>query len=75
MSEVYLVILEDRHTDVEVRVFADRQDAIDHAEQIVEDYDYDDDKPALGNPPDGWLFHAVLSCEGDSVRVEKAEVK
>ncbi len=70
---VYLVILEDRHTDVQVEVFATKDAALARASQIVEEYEYTPPDP--DRPVEGWPFHATLSGEGDRVRVEKAKVQ
>lgn len=70
---VWLVILEDRHTDVQVEVYGTRADAIERAIAIVDDYDFQPEEPDV--LPDGWEFNATLSCEGDAVRVEKVEVQ
>lgn len=69
---VYLVILEDRHTDVQAEVFADREGALKRAAEIVDEYGYDTDQDTSGTD---WLFDAALSGEGDYVRVEEAEVQ
>jgi hypothetical protein len=69
---VYLVILEDRHTDVSVDVYADKERAIQAAEQIRDSYEYTPEEP--DEDIDGWLFNATLSTEGDCIRVEEAEV-
>jgi hypothetical protein len=71
--KVYLVILEDRHTDVEVQVYATAAAALRRTIQIMEQYDYTPDEPDEEIP--GWMYHATLSCEGDCVRVEEAEVR
>ena len=63
---VYCVITEDRHTDTQVEVYADKQVALNRANQIADmsgDGDYDESDIA------GWLYFATYSCEGDSVRV------
>lgn len=69
---VYLVILEDRHADVQVWVYSDKGDALEHAEEIVEEYGHEPDEP--DEPVEGWLFNATLSGEGDYVRVEEKVV-
>ena len=71
--KVFLVIIEDRHVDVEVQVFSEKRDAIRVANGIVHLYDYEPEEP--DEPVDGWIFHATLSCEGACVRVKEAEVQ
>jgi hypothetical protein len=73
MDRVFVVILEDRHIDVSVEAFAREVDAIERAREIVAEYDYKPDE--VVDLIDGWLFHALLSCEGDSVRVEELGVQ
>ena len=70
--QVFLVILENRHTDVQVEVFSDEAKAVERAKAIVEDYDYEPEEP--DEEIDGWIFNATLSPEGDAVRVEMASV-
>jgi hypothetical protein len=71
---VYLVILEDRHIDVRVEVFAKKVAAIARAEEIAEDYYYyESEEKESANPK--WLFQARLSGEGDFIHVESAEVQ
>lgn len=76
---VYLVILEDRHVDVSVTVFASPDAALSHARAVADEYlagaDPDDDERCINpTPPKGWLFDASLG-EGDAIRVEPAEVQ
>lgn len=69
---VWIVILEDRHDDVQVEAFITPNAAIDRAQAIVTQYGYTDpDQPPLGD----WLFSAVISREGDAVSVRRVEVK
>lgn len=72
MNEVYLVILEDRHTDVQVEVYQRVEDALERFNKIVKDYGYTPDEP--DGPMTGWLANATLSCEGDCVRVKQVKV-
>lgn len=73
--KVYVSIHEDRHTDVDVRVFETLSVAVYYAKQVVERYDYDESEDVSDwSPPPEWLFHAYLSCEGDTIRVEEKEV-
>ena len=69
---VYLVILEDRHVDVQIEVYADKQAALRRAAEIVAKYGYKDDDPFL---PAGWLFNAILSREDDRVCVRATDLK
>jgi hypothetical protein len=71
--KVYLVILEDRHADVQVEVYATLAAALRRAIKIMEQYGFTPEEPDAEIP--GWLFHATLSHEGDRVRVEEAEVR
>lgn len=66
---VYLVIHEDRHTDVSVEVFTSQADAVENAEAIASDYDN-----AVVEPVEGWIYNARLSDEGDYVSVREVEV-
>lgn len=74
MTEIYIVIVEDRHTDVEVIPFASKDAAILVARSLAkqycrheEDYEECDIK--------GYLFNAVYSCEGDSITVIAKELR
>ena len=78
---VYLVILEDRHTDVEVFPHATERGAVERFDRIVARYrralgEHADDAglEVSSKPPGGWLRHATLSTEGDAVRVVTAEM-
>lgn len=71
--KVYLVIIEDRHEDVWVEVYATAEAALERAREVVEEYDFTPEEPDLEIP--GWLFNTTLSDEGDCVRVEEAEVR
>lgn len=74
--ELYIVIIQDRHTDTVARPFTDPDVAIQHAKEIAQDrsshvgdyeeHDYGRDV--------GWLFFAQYSCEGDHTRVVTAEL-
>ena len=73
--KIYLVIHEDRHTDVEVEAFSDKEKSIEYARKrakscVHEDYleDYQESDIL------GWLFFASYSGVGDSVRVIEVEL-
>jgi hypothetical protein len=71
--KVYLIIIEDRHVDVEVEVYATAKAALDRARWIVARYDYTPEEP--DEEIAGWLYHATLSREGDCLRVAEAKVR
>ena len=80
-ADVYVVLIQDRHTDPEVEVFANPVDAIDYAEKEVREGagKFPEDIEILELTPgmlaDGWVFAGIYSCEGDSVTVMKRQVK
>lgn len=67
---VYTMIIEDRHADVEVKLFQTKEKAISTATKLVQEY-------GVRYPEDieekydihGWHYQGVYSCEGDSIRV------
>jgi hypothetical protein len=71
--KVYLVIIEDRHIDVQVEVYATAEAALERAREVVDEYGFMPEGPEGLLP--NWLFNATLSVEGDCVRVEEAEVR
>lgn len=79
MTAIFIVITEDRHSDVEVTPFAHELDATDfagrevalcarHPEMIQHELN-----DAMVN--DGWLWYCRYSAEGDSVRVVRRELQ
>ena len=76
---VYVAILEDRHCDVQVEVFSEKEDAVEWAEEAAllnahHEEDIEKEELTAGMRKEGWLYYAVYSCEGDSVRVVQKEV-
>jgi hypothetical protein len=76
-TSVYLVILQDRHCDVQVWPYLDEADAIARAEAEVAEAEVES---ASGLPveaagltgamrDDGWVWYAAYGSEGDHVRV------
>ena len=72
--DVYVVILEDRHLDVDVELFTSRDKAIERAKVLVIEYNRhpEDIKDVI---IDGWEYCCQYSCEGDFVRVIKRGLK
>jgi len=75
---VFIVIIEDRHSDTQVEVFSGEVAAVEHAKAVVKEYGrYPEDiSEGLTEPMTraGWLYHATYSCEGDNVRVERKTI-
>jgi hypothetical protein len=61
---VYVVVMQDRHTDPNCEVFMTSQWAIGFAQRVAARY-----PDAKEEPIDGWLYHASLTDEGDAVWV------
>jgi hypothetical protein len=68
--KVYVAIWEDRHSDTEVRVFADKQSAIDWAKTTARKYA---DTPAESKVSD-WVYFVQCSPESDSISVRECDV-
>ena len=64
--KIYVIVVEERHTDVEVKVYADALLAVEEARGLAKSYcRYEEDYEE--SDVKGWLFHAQYSCESDSV--------
>lgn len=70
-TAVYVVVWEDRHTDVEVTLFSELQPAIDWVESFPRIQQAREIGDVEEEQIDGWDYYIVYSCEGDSVRIEK----
>jgi hypothetical protein len=76
--DIYVLICEDRHIDVFVRVFSNLDVAIAYAEDFMKNnarYPEDIQLKNLtyGMRNDGWVYYATYSPE-DSVRIEKSKI-
>ena len=73
MNDIYIVVIEDRHCDVQVAAFLNRKDAIGFAknEAAINCVNSED---IVEEKIEGWEYFCTYSCEGDCVRVEKIEV-
>ncbi len=77
--KVYIAIIEDRHCDVDVRVFTKKETAVMFAFETAEEYcrheeDFEEDELTGDMIRDRWVYSVTYSCEGDSVRVVEREV-
>lgn len=78
----YVVMIEDRHTDVEVELFISKEKAIKRAKTIFNEYKYEDDEDEdMGETEldfeaieDGWIYSAIYSSEGDKVSVRECKL-
>lgn len=74
-NDVFVVIIEDRHSDVGVEVWTDRDSAIERAKALAKEYaGYNDCSPEQKTVP-GWEYYTCYSCEGDCVRVVRVKVQ
>ena len=79
MTELVVMLVEDRHADVEVRVFADETAAHTAMEQYLKqpwtnpDEQHDTHNEAMRRA--GWLRHVTYSCEGCCVSLRKVSLE
>lgn len=72
--DIYVIIINDRHTDIEAMTYADKEEAINKARELAKKYcrhpeDYKE------HSYDGYLFFVSYSCESDYVAVLKTDLK
>jgi len=79
-GKVYVVITEDRHTDVEVDLFTTPESAVAFARQRAADWGqlppegYEDDDGVGVQEIEGRLYHETYSGEGDRVWVIEKDI-
>jgi hypothetical protein len=64
MDELFVVMVNDRHTDNDAYPFSTEDAALDFARRTADGWLVEDPEP-----PDGWLYHAEHRTEGDSIWV------
>ena len=67
-TDIWVVLVEDRHSDVDARPFSSEERAAEYARSQVDDTDL----PAELNDAmrkDGWALYIPYGTEGDCVRV------
>ena len=69
----YTLVIEDRHEDVEVRVYKYCDVAIRAARRVAKEHAHFPEDIEEYKVP-GWEYYCRYSCEGDSVRVECKEI-
>jgi hypothetical protein len=75
MTDIFIVITQDRHADVEAAPFADEAAAFAHAESQVEGTHDQDRELNDAMRRDGWLWYCGYGTEGDCVRVVRRELR
>jgi hypothetical protein len=73
--DIYVVINEDRHIGVEVRLYNSIEAALADAKDIVESCNSGEDDIEEQGVDDQTPYNMTYSCEGDAVRVEKLPVR
>jgi hypothetical protein len=69
--QLYAVIWEDRHTDVSVTVFSDKQRAIDWAvEQVGDERSFETEPLTDSMIEDGWVWSATYRTDENHIRVQ-----
>lgn len=73
--KIYNVIIEDRHSDVEVESYGNKIQAIARAKYLANKYCTHREDYKEHDYVKEWLFFVEYSCESDSVRVVETELK
>lgn len=83
MTEVFVILTEERHSDAEVEVWADESAAKGRARAIAEQFAHDENDiheatdPEYGltyGAPPAWVYWLGWGSEGDTVRVERMTI-
>lgn len=77
MTDIWVVLVEDRHTDVDALPFSSEKAAVAEAQaQVNARHSEDIEVIELTDRMigAGWVFNVIYSCEGDNVRVLKREL-
>jgi hypothetical protein len=70
MSDVWVVMIEDRHSDVDALPFSTEEAAVAKARDSVPD-DAEEEQLTTAARRDGWVLFLSYGTEGDCVRVIK----
>lgn len=78
MTEIYIVLLRDRHIDPKLYPYTTQAAAISTAEALLVEYAWVGAEIERGvfdeDDADGWVWSAQYSEEGDSIGVIRAEL-
>jgi hypothetical protein len=82
MTDIYVVLIKDRHADPDVVPYAREKDAVARAEKDAAGLMRHPEDPGVGiqeltegMKKDGWVWYCNCSCEDDSVRVLRRELQ
>ena len=71
-AEIWIVLIEDRHSDVDALPFSSEERAVEYARKQAPDGRHDGSEPLNdAMRRDGWVFYLPYGSEGDHVRVVK----
>jgi len=75
---IYTIVVDDRHSDLEIETFINKDAAIDRAQKLANEYcrfpeDYEEINTEKWN--NGVIFRADYSCESDSITVYDTSIK
>lgn len=71
---MYVILIEDRHCDVEVKLHNDKDGAICRARSLAKDYGSRHPEDYEELDLEGYLFYAIYCCEGDCVSVQEVKI-
>ena len=74
---VHVLIINDRHTDIEVTVFVSSAEAIEAAERETDERGWvtTGENARLDELPEGWLFASNHPTESDTLQVVTTELQ
>ena len=65
---MFVVLIEDRHVDINVELFEELDDAISYAKETANEY-YQNKEDYREIEIKPWLFYVKFSCEGDNIHI------
>jgi hypothetical protein len=78
MTDIYIVLLRDRHIDPKLYPYTTREAAVSTAEALLVEYAWVGAEIERGtwdeDDADGWIWSAQYSEEGDSITVMRCEL-
>jgi len=69
--KIYVLVNEDRHISPDIRLFLDKEQAIEMARRDAKEYGGDQYSECV---VEGWLFYATYSSEGDCFYIVEKDV-